>query len=161
MDGGLTAILKTLVGGYTITRSSSTNKTSSFQMTVTFTQTIENVWMRAKRKLKRQFGTSRDLFPSYIHEFIWRNKFARQNTFRLELLTMKHILGKVLKPKNKTYKSSSTHLEKAAEMYAGTSKQLAESNHSVPSARAVRTCRLELRNNQVVLEKFRCAVRLS
>jgi methyl-accepting chemotaxis protein len=100
-------------------------------MTVTFTQTIENVWMRAKRKLKRQFGTSRDLFRSYIHEFIWRNKFASQNTFRLELLTMKHILGKVLKPKNKTYKSSSTQLEKAAEMYAGTSKQLAESNRQM------------------------------
>jgi hypothetical protein len=29
------------------------------------TQSIENVWMQAKRKLKRQFGTSRDLFPSY------------------------------------------------------------------------------------------------
>jgi transposase-like protein len=59
------------------------------------TQSIENVWMRAKRKLKRQFGTSRDLFPSYIHEFIWRNKFARQNTFMsfLVCLTQQYEVG--------------------------------------------------------------------
>ena len=29
------------------------------------TQTIENMWMRAKRKLKRQFGTSEELFSIY------------------------------------------------------------------------------------------------
>lgn len=32
-------------------------------------QNIENMWMRAKRKLKRQFGSSRELFASYLHEF--------------------------------------------------------------------------------------------
>jgi len=37
------------------------------------TQNIENMWMRAKRKIKRQFGTSRELFPSYLHEFVFRN----------------------------------------------------------------------------------------
>jgi transposase-like protein len=36
------------------------------------TQNIENMWMHAKRKLK-QFGTSRALFPSYLHEFLYRN----------------------------------------------------------------------------------------
>ena len=39
------------------------------------TQNIENTWMRAKRKVKRQFGTSNDLFPTYMAEFIWRNRF--------------------------------------------------------------------------------------
>ena len=34
------------------------------------TENIENMWMRAKRKLRRQFGTFRDLFPSYIHELV-------------------------------------------------------------------------------------------
>jgi len=27
------------------------------------TQNVENMWMRAKRKLRRQFGTSRECFP--------------------------------------------------------------------------------------------------
>jgi len=35
------------------------------------TQNIENMWMWAKRKIKRQFGTSRKLFPSYLHEFVF------------------------------------------------------------------------------------------
>lgn len=38
------------------------------------TQTIESTWMRAKRKLRRQHGTSRELFPSYLCEFLWRNR---------------------------------------------------------------------------------------
>jgi len=29
------------------------------------TQNIENMWMRLKRKLRRQFGTSRALFQTY------------------------------------------------------------------------------------------------
>lgn len=45
------------------------------------TQRVENMWMRAKRKLRRQFGTSEALFPSYLHEFIWRNKFQNRNLF--------------------------------------------------------------------------------
>ena len=45
------------------------------------TQNVENMWMRAKRKLKRQFGTSRALFPSYLHEFMFRNQFRDQDLF--------------------------------------------------------------------------------
>ncbi|CAI9725412.1 XP_029639225.1uncharacterized protein LOC115214241 [Octopus vulgaris] len=37
-------------------------------------QIIENTWMRAKRKLKKQCGTSDALFSSYLHEFLWKNK---------------------------------------------------------------------------------------
>ena len=37
------------------------------------TQNIENMWMRVKRKLRRQFGTSRALFKTYLSEFGWRN----------------------------------------------------------------------------------------
>ena len=45
------------------------------------TQNIENLWMRVKRDLKYQFGTSQDLFPSYLHAFIWANKFKHSDLF--------------------------------------------------------------------------------
>ena len=45
------------------------------------TQNIENTWMRAKRKLRRQYGTTHALFPSYLNEFLWRNRFRNKNIF--------------------------------------------------------------------------------
>jgi len=36
-------------------------------------QNIENMWMRVKLKQRRQFGTSRALFQTYLSEFRWRN----------------------------------------------------------------------------------------
>lgn len=45
------------------------------------TQNVENLWMRAKRKLKRQFGTSPNLFGSYLQEFMWRNKISGEPEF--------------------------------------------------------------------------------
>ena len=36
------------------------------------TQNVENMWIRAKRKLKRQFGTSQGLFDSYLEEFTFK-----------------------------------------------------------------------------------------
>ena len=45
------------------------------------TQNVENMWMRVKRKFKRQFGTSRELYPTYLAEFMWRNRFRNENHF--------------------------------------------------------------------------------
>ena len=45
------------------------------------TQNVENMWMRAKRKIRRQFGTSRALFPSYLDEFVFRNTFRGEGLF--------------------------------------------------------------------------------
>ena len=36
------------------------------------TETIEGLRMKAKRKLRYQGGTSRNLFPSYLSAFQWR-----------------------------------------------------------------------------------------
>jgi transposase-like protein len=44
------------------------------------TNNCENMWMRAKRKLKYQFGTSDAYFASYLDEFVWRS-FHKQNHF--------------------------------------------------------------------------------
>jgi len=44
-------------------------------------ENVENMWMRAKRKLRRQCGTSRPLFTSYLHEFVFRNKFRNSDMF--------------------------------------------------------------------------------
>jgi len=52
------------------------------------TECVENMWMRAKRKLRRQFGTSRELFPSYLHEFMYRNKCRGQAMFQVFLQTV-------------------------------------------------------------------------
>jgi transposase-like protein len=52
------------------------------------TQSVENMWMRAKRKLKRQFGTSRALFESYLHEFAYRNFFTGKDLFNAFIVTL-------------------------------------------------------------------------
>ena len=41
------------------------------------TQTIEGLWQHAKKKVRRQHGTSQQLFPSYLHEFLWRQSVAK------------------------------------------------------------------------------------
>ena len=44
------------------------------------TETIEGLWMLAKRKLRYQSGTSRGLFASYLSAFQWRNSH-KNNVF--------------------------------------------------------------------------------
>lgn len=44
------------------------------------TQNIENTWMRVNKKIKRQFGTNKALFETYMAEFLWRNR-VREHLF--------------------------------------------------------------------------------
>ena len=55
------------------------------------TQSIERLWMQLKRKLRYQSGTSRELFKSYIAEFLWRYSH-KKNTFGefLDLLSVNY-----------------------------------------------------------------------
>ena len=52
------------------------------------THNIENLWMPAKQKLKRQFGTSQVLFPSYLREFEFRNQVLDGKVFADILCTL-------------------------------------------------------------------------
>ena len=46
-------------------------------VTGTHTQHVESYWSRAKRKLRRMHGTSDKLLPSYIDEFMWKERFGK------------------------------------------------------------------------------------
>jgi len=46
--------------------------TLSVRFTVVNMQTIEGLWMQAKRKLRYQSGTRSALFASYLCAFQWR-----------------------------------------------------------------------------------------
>ena len=35
------------------------------------TQNVEDLWMIVKRKLRLQFDTTRQLFDTYLREFVW------------------------------------------------------------------------------------------
>ena len=52
---------------------------------------IENMWMRAKRKIRCQFSTSDALFPSYLHKFIWRQTIINGKYFE-QCLNMIHVI---------------------------------------------------------------------
>ncbi|XP_069671424.1 uncharacterized protein [Periplaneta americana] len=44
-------------------------------------ENVENLWMGIKTKIRKQYGTSEALFPSYLHEFLWRNAFRHSDSF--------------------------------------------------------------------------------
>ena len=41
-----------------------------------FTQNIESYWNEAKMKLKRMKGCHAEQLPSYLDEFMWRERFG-------------------------------------------------------------------------------------
>lgn len=47
------------------------------------TNTVENMWMRAKQRNKRQCGTNRSLLFTYLQEFMWREKFGKNPFYHI------------------------------------------------------------------------------
>lgn len=54
---------------------------------------VENLWMRIKRNLRCQLGTSSEMFPSYLYEFIFRNKFRNDDFFVVYCVLLLTIMG--------------------------------------------------------------------
>lgn len=53
------------------------------------TNNVECFWQRCKRKLKRMYGANREMLPSHIDEFLWRERHGKtvkerwENTLKL------------------------------------------------------------------------------
>ena len=45
--------------------------------TLVHTQNVESYWNRVKTKLKRMKGVTREQLPSYLDEFMWRERKAK------------------------------------------------------------------------------------
>ena len=45
-------------------------------LTFAHTNAVENFWMRSKFRSKKERGTSANLLPSYLQEFMWRQIFG-------------------------------------------------------------------------------------
>ncbi|XP_069684805.1 uncharacterized protein [Periplaneta americana] len=56
-------------------------------------QNVENLWMRLKRKLRRQYGTTRLLFPGYLKEFVVRNMFREDDLFSRMIVCIRENYG--------------------------------------------------------------------
>lgn len=52
------------------------------------TQNIENLWLHAKRLLRKQFGTTEELLLGYLYEFMFRNRYSKENLFGKLLTTV-------------------------------------------------------------------------
>lgn len=52
------------------------------------TRNMDNLWMRIKNKLKRQFGTHQKFFISYLHEFIYREHHRDDSLFKNFIITL-------------------------------------------------------------------------
>jgi len=45
------------------------------------TQNAENMWSCVKRKIRQQYGTSWDLFPTYMYEIVFHSCLQNKEVF--------------------------------------------------------------------------------
>lgn len=76
--GGIERITMTQTGDQAYTAHLTVNHSENFvnPETGAHTQTIEGTWSHFKARHKEEKGTRRDLLISYLHQFMWRKKFA-------------------------------------------------------------------------------------
>ena len=73
-----TAPVQSLVAGTRLADSSTLNHSVEFvSPSGVHTQNVESYWNRSKMKLKRMRGCAAKEVPSYLDEFMWRERFGK------------------------------------------------------------------------------------
>lgn len=57
----------------------------------THTENMKNMWMKVKQKFRKQFGTSRNLFPTFLWEFQWREDHKHVDMFDALICCLKDL----------------------------------------------------------------------
>ena len=56
------------------------------------TQNIENLWMRAKLKIRKQYGADKRKLAEYLSEAMWREFFRQEDKFQAIIYTLSKLL---------------------------------------------------------------------
>lgn len=56
------------------------------------TQNIENLWLHAKKKIRKMFGTNSNLLAGYLFEFCFRKRFEKRKMFNNLLLMIRRLI---------------------------------------------------------------------
>ncbi|KCZ80334.1 hypothetical protein H312_02271, partial [Anncaliia algerae PRA339] len=55
------------------------------------TQNIENCWLHAKNKLKRQYGTRREMLEGYLYEFMFKRKYEKNKRLKQLIIILRTV----------------------------------------------------------------------
>ena len=84
------------------------------------TQAIESYWARAKAKLKRMMGTTKEMLPSYLDEFMWKERHGRNTNGQINdaVVLSKMISYKLRLSEDKRLDGLARRTEKAFQSFA-------------------------------------------